>query len=301
MNSDRLAASQAWRSYRWSVVRNPLYWLTWLPTMLLIVAGRQFHRLLGQHGPLHTDGESDDEHEVRVWWVYPSDAGFVAGLVVVVADAIVDTVEGTFHGLSLLISFVIYAVYVASNVFFLHAVAARSVLHVRAFILGNVFLAVAISALLAELLVRIVSGQVPAKQLGSSTQLLVFTWVLRVGLVLFFPLAAATYARLWPEYDTVPQHDAPPQHDAQAHMASVVRPPAAHQPGGDYVLEETVVDSAARAEPPQPSPQRGRAVRWHYASLLAAFATGAIVSGLLIAAELLDNEALWSALAYCTV
>ena len=84
-------------------------------------------------------------------------------------------------------------------------------------------------------------------------------------------------------------------------MASVVRPPAAHQPGNDYVLEETVVDSAARAEPPQPSPQRGRAVRWHYASLLAAFATGAIVSGLLIAAELLDNEALWSALAYCTV
>ena len=40
MNSDRLAASQEWRSYRWSVVRNPLYWLTWLPTMLLIVAGR---------------------------------------------------------------------------------------------------------------------------------------------------------------------------------------------------------------------------------------------------------------------
>ena len=40
VNSNRLAASQAWRSYRWSVVRNPLYWLTWLPTMLLIVAGR---------------------------------------------------------------------------------------------------------------------------------------------------------------------------------------------------------------------------------------------------------------------
>ena len=44
MNSDRLAASQAWRSYRWSVVRNPLYWLTWLPTMLLIVAGRHVER-----------------------------------------------------------------------------------------------------------------------------------------------------------------------------------------------------------------------------------------------------------------
>ena len=44
VNSDRLAASQAWRSYRWSVVRNPLYWLTWLPTMLLIVAGRHVER-----------------------------------------------------------------------------------------------------------------------------------------------------------------------------------------------------------------------------------------------------------------
>ena len=126
--------------------------------------------------------------------------------------------------------------------------AARSVLHVRAFILGNVFLAVAISALLAELLVRIVSGQVPAKQLGSSTQLLVFTWVLRVGFVLFFPLAAATYARLWPEYDTVPQHDAPPQHDAQAHMASVGRPAAAHQLGGDYVLFEPLGPSMSDIE-----------------------------------------------------
>ena len=85
-------------------------------------------------------------------------------------------------------------------------------------------------------------------------------------------------------------------------MASVGRPAAAHQLGGDYVLEETVVDSGGVLIPPQPSPQqRGRAIRWHYASLLAAFATGAIVSGLLIAAELLNNEALWSALAYCTV
>ena len=66
------------------------------------------------------------------------------------------------------------------------------------------------------------------------------------------------------------------------------------------------VAAAARPKPPQilpqPSLQRGgRAVRWHYTSLCAAFATGAIVSGLLIAAELLNNEALWSALAYCTV
>ena len=69
------------------------------------------------------------------------------------------------------------------------------------------------------------------------------------------------------------------------------------------------VAAAAHAEPPQilrpqPSLQQGwqaRAVRWHYTSLCAAFATGAVVSGLLIAAELLNNEALWSALAYCTV
>ena len=170
------------------------------------------------------------------------------------------------------------------------------------------------------------------------------------GFVLFFPAAAATYARLWSEYDdTAPQHDTLPQHDAQLHMASVGLGRLAPQPGGDYILEEHVEESilesildpvggardgstlepsaqphppcrgrggilprvplvafaaaAARVEPRQPSPQRGRgrAVRWHYTSLLAAFATGAIVLGLLVAAELLDNQALWSALAYCTV
>ena len=44
VNSDRLAASQEWRSYRWLVVRNPLYWLCWLPTLLLIVAWRARER-----------------------------------------------------------------------------------------------------------------------------------------------------------------------------------------------------------------------------------------------------------------
>ena len=38
------------------------------------------------------------------------------------------------------------------------------------------------------------------------------------GFVLFFPLAAATYARLWSEYDTASQHNIPPQHNAQVQV-----------------------------------------------------------------------------------
>ena len=42
---------------------------------------------------------------------------------------------------------------------------------------------------------------------------------------------------------------------------------------------------------------RRRAMRWHYTSLAAAFATSAFVAGLLVAAYCLNSEALWAALA----
>ena len=42
---------------------------------------------------------------------------------------------------------------------------------------------------------------------------------------------------------------------------------------------------------------RQRAVRWHFCTLAATFATSAIVAGLLVAAGLLNVDALWEALA----
>ena len=55
---------------------------------------------------------------------------------------------------------------------------------------------------------------------------------------------------------------------------------------------------AAPARPRQMTVRtRQRAVRWHFCTLAAAFATSAIVAGLLVAAGLLNVDALWEALA----
>lgn len=84
---DRLAASKTWRTYKRCVARNPFYWAVWLPTLLLILSGRRLHHFIGQGHALGPP-ESEIEHEVRVWWVYPSDAAFVGGLCMVAADAV---------------------------------------------------------------------------------------------------------------------------------------------------------------------------------------------------------------------
>ena len=84
---DARAESERWHAYRWLVVRNPLYWLCFAGTVALIVVGRCVHWLFGQHGPI-AQPESSVEHEVRVWWIYPSDGAFVGGLGLVAASAV---------------------------------------------------------------------------------------------------------------------------------------------------------------------------------------------------------------------
>ena len=72
-----------------------------------------------------------------MWWIYPSDAGFVGGLVIVAVDAAWGATRGRLTGWrSSVTSFVIYASYVTSNVVLLHAMHARSAVHVKAFIAG---------------------------------------------------------------------------------------------------------------------------------------------------------------------
>ena len=51
----------------------------WAGTVCLVVVGRGLHWVVGQHGPV-AEPESEIEHEVRVWWIYPSDGAFLGGL-----------------------------------------------------------------------------------------------------------------------------------------------------------------------------------------------------------------------------
>lgn len=113
------------------------------------------------------------------------------------------------------------------------------------------------------------------------------TWVLRTSFVLCLLLMAAAYCRLWSMYD----------------------PAAAqtwHGARGAVDAPETELADASAKSPSAAAPRsRGRvstatrrkAMRYHYSSFVAAFATGAIVAGLLVTAACLDQEALWEALA----
>ena len=287
-SGDRKAASQRWREHRRCVVYNPCYWCCWLPTMLLIVVGRWLHYLFGQHNPLR-EPEHELEHEVRVWWIYPSDAAFLGGPFLVVAEAIWHAAEGTFthyyHWTALIVTVSIYLGYILSNVLFLHAMRIQSAIHTKAFIAGNAALALTLAAVGVTLAVRVANGDVPEsiafKEKGQSWLRIIGTWAVRVGFVLFLLFMTWTYMRLWFLYD----HDEVrlsrilTAHDAEA-------PPPAD------------AADAAPARPRQMTVRtRQRAVRWHFCTLAAAFATSAIVAGLLVAAGLLNVDALWEALA----
>ena len=89
---------------------------------------------------------------------------------------------------------------------------------------------------------------------------------------------------------------APPHGERTPDAPAAAPPSAPAAEGGD--------SSAPDAEPLEPPPlkrglsgrSRAHAIRWHYTSLAAAFATSALVAGLLVAAGMLNSEALWAAL-----
>ena len=176
--------------------------------------------------------EHELEHEVRVWWIYPSDAAFLGGLFLVVAEAIWHAAEGTFthyyHWTALIVTVSIYLGYILSNVLFLHAMRIQSAIHTKAFIAGNAALALTLAAVGVTLAVRVASGDVPEsiafKEKGQSWLRIIGTWAVRVGFVLLFLLFMTAYMRLWFLYDhdevrlsrilTAHDAEAPPPADA---------------------------------------------------------------------------------------
>lgn len=296
------AQAMAVRAWEFSCVRyNPVYWVVWLGTALLIFVGRLLHACAGQHGPI-SDPESSIEHEVRVWWIYPTDAAFMGGLGLAVVDLVCYAINGTlterYHWSKVVVCAVVYSSYVASNFSFLHALYSHSGLHVRAGIAGNAALAIALICMLIVTLVRAAEGHVAASvhhdMSGHSWLYVIYTWVLRTVFVLFLVLMSATYCRLWRAYGPTSVQRLHGTHEAAAVELGV----------GNSALGKSAAqgnangDAAAtpRARLVSTATHR-RAMRYHYCSLLAAFATGAIVAGLVVAAACLDQEALWEALA----
>ena len=241
-------AARAW-DFR-CLRHNPFYWVGWLGTAVLICIGRRMHACAGQHGPV-SDPESHVEHEVRVWWVYPSDAAFLGGLGLAAVDLVWFAVEGTlterYHWSKLVVCAVLYSSYIVSNFAFLHAMYQHSGLHVRAGIAGNAALALALICMLLVTLARALGGHVAASvhahTHGHSWLYVVYTWVLRVIFVLFLVLMSATYCRLWRAYDPT--------------SARRLR-----EAGGSELVEVDDKGRAAATAPPRTSPQR-RALLWN--------------------------------------
>jgi hypothetical protein len=56
-------------------VRNPIYFICWLPTLLLLGIGKSLHALIGQGSDVRDD-EKPAEKEARVAWIYMNDATY---------------------------------------------------------------------------------------------------------------------------------------------------------------------------------------------------------------------------------
>ena len=300
---DYEAAAKEWRSYRWRVVYNPFYWPAWLATVLLIMLGRRLHYIADQHEPIAVP-ESHTEHEIRVWWIYPSDGAFAGGLFLVACDALWYAGSGKITESDcwsmLVISVVIYSSIITSNFLFLNAMRQRSSLHVKMFVAGNAALALALTILLITSGVRIATGNAPPsirrEMSGHGLLYVLYTWALRVGFVFFMVLMAATYFRLWFAYD--PNGLRLSQVLSQPHLDSTVAgSQGSAEVAGDRVPAETVETGEALRSRTLSVSSKQRAVKYHFISLLAAFFTSAFVLVLLFAASCLNTEGLWEALA----
>ncbi len=182
-----------------------------IPTAVLIGGGRLTHQLLAhQGGELSLDRkDSPLEHEVRVWWIYPSTAAFVGGAALSLIDLALYLSDGSFleryHWSKVLVALAIAVSYITSNIGFLHAMSYRSSIHVKAYIAGNGTLACGLLVMMIVMFVRLELGDAPESVQrrwdGHRVLDIVYIWVLRLGFVLFWLAQAATYTRLWSLYD----------------------------------------------------------------------------------------------------
>lgn len=324
---DAASESVRWREYAAAVVWNPLYWLTFASTVPLLVIGRRFHAIFGQHLPL-SDHESLVEHEIRVWWIYPSDAAFLGGLGLEAAETLHyafsgnppppppgppppvpppgDPVHDGFSWSALVVSVILYSTYIASNVGFLAAMRFRSSLHVRAFIAGNVAMAFGVLLMLIVTVSRLLHGNAPASvehfTSKHSTFFTVMSWLLRAGLIIFLFVLSSRYIQLWGAYEEevgLPQVEMTPNpqlpHKASPLAANDAAANLAHGGGGESQGAPTAASSPAKLRRLNTAVRRK--MKHSCLTLVAAGSTTAVVFGLLGAACLFNTEGFWDALA----
>lgn len=122
---------------------------------------------------------------------------------------------------------------------------------------GNAALALTLIALLIALAVRVAAGDVPpsiaTEEAGQAVLQIAYTWTLRIGLVLFLLLMAATYLRLWFHYDPEPlrlSRILVEPLDAAALASALVAPPAS-MPNAASTPDSMPAPDAAPAAAPE--------------------------------------------------
>lgn len=184
---------------------NPIYWLLWFPTALMLCGGRLVHKLFGQHDKVRHD-ELEVEHEVRVQWIYANDVMFFVSAVIDISALGHEIDLMAFHKhladgheetTAVLIGTVLLTVTILGNVGFYRAMKCRDQLGVRAAIAGNAGFAVIMTVLMVYGCLRRIAH-------GRANKLLSKSFFTRAMTVLFAIMAIPCYKKLWNAYEERP-------------------------------------------------------------------------------------------------
>ena len=246
-----------------STQHNPAYyWALWLIIALSTLVGRALYRPLRLHVPTRPD-ESVVEREVRCWCMYPTDGIFLLVLILTALEGLYDILEGQLetqaNWTSLVVTAVISLSYIMSDVLFLYSMRRRASLRVKACIAGNIALVAVLGVLLVLVLARLASGKMSMSKKKMDADEIAYTvvvWSLRAVVVGFLAWQCGLYLKLWQAYE-----------DRQLEGV------ADEDGGGGW--------AAARVR------------CWTF---VVAFSSSALVTVLLVAAAMLNEEALWEAL-----
>merc|ERR1719382_1060242 len=136
---------------------NPVYWVLWALTTVMLAGGRAFHAPFGQGAPVRPD-ETESEHEGRVQWIYANDCTYAVSLALDIWALAREieihlihrhAMDGHHCAIGVILGTALLLFTIGGNLAFYNAMRNRSALGVRAAISANAGFAFVMSLALA--------------------------------------------------------------------------------------------------------------------------------------------------------